>query len=223
MSGLFKKSLAAALFLGLGAAINHADGATIGGWQITSSANVTVFGVSVTGGNTLLIAGAPVTFTDGNPQSISFTQVSADAVPFIEVAVQSIANSTGSDWTGFQFALSGGSASFDGIANVYAPPLFPGVDYTTVTLNPARTLLAYSGSQLHGASAQWGSSNPGDDLLIDGNPTVGTPFASFSLDESPQGSVGPVVAAPAAAWQCLATLLALGFLPTVRKAVRVLA
>jgi hypothetical protein len=223
MSGLFKKSLAAALFLGLGSAINHANGATLGGWQITTSANAAVSGISVTGGNTLLIATAPVTFSDGNPQNISFTQVSADAVPFIEVASQIITNLSGSNWTGFQFALSGGTSSFDGISNVFAPPLSPGVNYTTVTLNPARTLLAYSGSQLDGGSALWGSSNPGDDLLIDGNPTVGTPFTSFSLDESPQGSIGPIVPAPAAAWQCLATLLALGFIPTVRKAVRVLA
>ncbi len=231
MSGLLKNAVTAALSLVLGLALNHANAAsvtlqggdptTVGGWQIATDPAVTASGISVNG-QTLIIQNEAVTFADGNPQGITFTQVSTDAVPYIEIATETIGNSTGSDWTSFKFALSG-SATFDGISNVFAPPFGTGVNYTTVDLNAPRTMVTYTGSQLDGASSNWGSSNPGDDLLIDGNPALSDAFPGFTLDESPQGFVSEVVAAPLAAWQCLVALLALGLVPTLRRAVKVLA
>ncbi|MGD0540156.1 MAG: hypothetical protein ABSB33_01430 [Tepidisphaeraceae bacterium] len=231
MSGLIKNAVSAALSLVLGLALSHANAAsvnlqggdptTLGGWQISTDPGVTASGLSVNG-QTLVIQNEAVTFTDGNPQGITFTQVNTDAVPFIEIATETIGNSTGSDWTSFKFALSG-SATFDGISNVFAPPFGTGVNYTTVDLNAPRTMVTYTGSQLDGASSSWGSSNPGDDLLIDGNPVTPDPFASFVLDESTQGFVSEVVPAPLAAWQCLVALLALGLAPALRRAVKALA
>jgi hypothetical protein len=230
MSGLMKKAAPFALSLALGLTINAkgaavnlkgGDPATFGGWQLSPDSGVNANGISVNG-DTLLIQNEDITFSNGDPQGITFLQVSADAVPFIEIATQTIGNASGANWTGFQFTASG-SASFDGISNVFAPPFSAGVDYESVTLNPSRTVLAYSGSQLDGATATWGSSNPGDNVLVDGNPTTGTPFASFAMDESPQGFVSEVVPVAPAAWQCLAGLLALGFIPKIRKAVRVFA
>jgi hypothetical protein len=230
MSGLFKSiaPVAMSLALGLtlnakGAAVNLGAGGTttLGGWQINLDPGVSASGISVSG-DTLLIQNESAAFTNGDPQGITFLQVSADAAPFIEVATATIGNASGNEWTGFQYTLSG-SGSFDGISNVFAPPFSAGVNYTSVTLNPSRTILGYTGSQLEGSSATWGSSNPGDDLLIDGNPTTETPLASFALDESPQGFISEVVSVPQAAWQSLVGLLAVGFLPKLRKAVKVIA
>lgn len=232
MSGLFKKAVPAALFMVLGLTLNHANGAsvnlkggdpaTLGGWQIGLDANVNANGVSIVG-DTLLIQNEAITFTDNGSKGISFTQVSADAVPFIEIATNTAGNSTGTNWTAFAFTLSGNVASFDGISSIFAPPLSSGVNYDTADLNPARTSVTYTGSQLNGSTSNWGSTTPNDELLVDGNPTTGTPFTSFTMDESPQGFVSEVVSVPAAAWQCLAGLLALGFIPTVRKAKKVFA
>ncbi|MGD0462533.1 MAG: hypothetical protein ABSB74_08595 [Tepidisphaeraceae bacterium] len=231
MSGLLKNTLSAALSLVLGLALNHANGASVnlqggdptalGGWQITPDPAVTASGISVNG-QTLVIQNEAMTVTGANPQGITFTQVSANAVPFIEIATETIGNSTGSDWTSFAFSLSG-SAAFDGISNVFVPPFGTGVNYTTVDLSIPRTLVTYTGSQLNGATSNWGSSNPGDDLLIDGNPAATDAFPSFSLDQSPQGFVSEVIPAPLAAWQSLVALLALACVPALRRAVKVFA
>lgn len=229
MSGLFKKVVPAALIVAVGFALN-ANGvtvnltggqtATVGGWQIGTDPNVSATDIFIDG-QTLIIQNESATFTDGNPQGINFFQVSADALPFIEIATNTVGNASGSNWTGFQYTLSG-SASFDGITNVFTPPFGTGVNYISLDLNPARNLLTYGGSQLGGSTSAWGSTNPGDDLLADGNPTDGDgiPFASFTLDESPQGVVGEVVPVAPAAWQFLVGLLAIGIIPTARKAMR---
>jgi hypothetical protein len=204
-----------------GASVNLSGGSntTIGGWEIATDPNVSATGISVSS-DTLIIQNESATFTDGNPQGLNFFQVSADAVPFIQISTNTVGNASGSNWTGFQYTLSG-SGGFDGITNVFTPPIGTGVNYITLDLNPARTLLAYSGSQLGGSTSNWGSNNPGDDLLIDGNPTASeAPFASFTLDESPQGFVSEVVPVAPAAWQFLVGLIAVGIIPTARKAMR---
>ncbi len=228
MSGLFKKAVPAALLLTVGLSLNArgitvnltgGETATVGGWQIGTDPNVSATDIFING-QTLIIQNESATFTNGNPQGISFFQVSSDALPFIEIATNTVGNASGSNWTGFQYTLSG-SASFDGITNVFTPPFGTGVNYINLDLSPARNLLTYTGSQLGGSTSNWGSSNPGDDLLADGNPTNdGVPFASFTLDESPQGFVSEVVPVAPAAWQFLVGLLAVGVVPTLRKAMR---
>jgi hypothetical protein len=228
MSGLIKKAVPAALLAALGVALN-ANGASInlsggqstilGGWQIGTDPNVSVTGISVSG-QTLIIQNESATFTNGIPQGLTFIQISsAVPVPFIQISTNTVSNASGSNWTGFQYTLSG-SASFDGITNVFTPPFGTGVNYLNLDLSPSRNLLTYTGSQLGGSTSNWGSNNPGDDLLIDGNPSTGAPFASFTLDESPQGVVSEVVPVAPAAWQFLVGLMAVGAVPMLRKAMR---
>ncbi len=228
MSGfLFKTaSTALALVLSVGAAgsmaasvsISGGSSADVGGWQIAPGSGVTLTGVSFDSDtNTLLIQNKSETFSSGAGELISFTQVDADAAPSIEIATASIQNSTGFDWTGFEFSVTG-SALFDGVGNVFVPPFSTGVNYTSVTLSPDHSLLTYTGTQSNGAAANWGSSNSGDDLLIDATPSSEAPFADFSLEESPvYVAAGPVVPTPLAAWLSLAGLLVVGLMPVARK------
>ena len=83
MFGLIKKAVPAALLAALGLALN-AKGASInlsggqstilGGWQIGTDPNVSVTGISLNG-QTLIIQNESATFTDGNPQGLTFIQV----------------------------------------------------------------------------------------------------------------------------------------------------
>jgi hypothetical protein len=218
MIGSFKKLAAIALSLGLStlAGRAHASAVTFGGWDISSDPGISLSISGVNGSQVLVIENKSVTFSNGIPLGVTFTQASPGAVSSVEFATETIGNATGSDWTGFQFSLTG-AATFDGIANVFAPPFGTGVNYSSVQLNAMRNLLSYTGSQSDGATSSWGSSNPGDDLLIDAVPTTGEPFASFTLTESPQGVSSKVVPLPAAAWQSLPVLLLLAVIPAARK------
>jgi hypothetical protein len=218
MIGSFRKFAAGMLALGFGSVIGHANAVPVsfGGWQVTPDAGVNLTITGVNSNQVLIIQNKSVTFSNGTPLGVTFTQVSSDAVPSIEFATETIGNATGSTWTGFTFSLSG-AATFDGISNVFAPPFGTGVNYTSVNLSSMHTLLSYSGSQSEGATSNWGSSNPGDDLLIDAIPTSGEPFASFTLEESPEGVSSKVVPLPAAAWESLPVLLLLGVIPAARK------
>lgn len=226
MSGFFLKAASAALAVALASGASRAiaisvdiaggTSADVGGWQITTDPGVTLTGVLLNS-TTLLIDNKSETFSNGAGQSVSFTQIDADAAPSIEFATATIQNSTGSDWTGFNFSVTG-PAVFDGVGNVFAPPLSSGVNYTSVTLNITHNLLAYSGAQSNGATSNWGSNNPGDDLLIDATTSSEAPFADFSLQESPVGaSISQVVPAPSAAGLSLAGLLVLGLMSIARK------
>ena len=219
MIGSFKKLAAIALPLGLSLFAGHAQAVPVafGGWEISSDPGINLTITGVNSNQVLVIENKSVTFSNGIPLGVTFTQVSSGAVSSVEFATETIGNATGSDWTGFQFGLSG-AATFDGIANVFAPPFGTGVNYSSVQLNAMRNLLTYTGSQSSGATSNWGSSNPGDDLLIDAVPTDTEPFASFTLTESPQGVSSKVVPLPAAAWQSLPVLLLLAVIPAARKA-----
>jgi len=217
MIGSFKKVAAAMLLLGFSSVVGHANAApVVGGWEITSDPGVSLTVTGVNSNQVLVIQNKSVTFSDGTPLGVTFTQVSSDAVSSIEFATETIGNATGSTWTGFQFSVSG-DARFDGITNTFVPPFGTGVNYTTVNLSSLHTVLTYIGSQSDGATSDWGSTNPGDDLLIDALPTAGEPFASFTLTESPQGVSSKVVPLPAAAWQSLTGLAVLAVIPAARK------
>ncbi len=147
----------------------------------------------------------------------------ADSSIEILLATESIKNATGTDWNSFQFALSG-AAVFDGVGDVFVPQFGTGVDYSSVNLLPGHVLLNYTGSQSNGSTSFWGSSNIGDDLLIDPQLTDG--LVSFSLSETPTGSAPPppgVVPLPTAAWQSLLGLLALAAVHVTRRLARMFA
>jgi hypothetical protein len=211
MSVLFKTSVAAALSLILGVSVGALNAASVvvsggssadvGGWQISRSAgvNLNIAGVD---SQTLVIQSETATFENDNPLSVSFQQLSADAAAFVNFEKATFANNTGSDWTNFTFSLTG-AASFASVADVFIPPLEPGVNFSSVTLTPPATLV-YGGQQQAGATATWGGTTSTDDLLISSAPAANLPLTAFTLNESTTVSE---VRAPLAAWQSLSGLL----------------
>jgi hypothetical protein len=194
--------------------------AQIGGWQIAPGTGINLTGISFDG-TTISVENNAATFSSGTPLDIAFTQIADNAAPNIDFLGATILNSTGSNWTGFEFSLSG-AAVFDGVGDIFVPPLSSGVNYSTALLNIDHNLLDYSGSQANGSTSTWGSSNPGDDLLIDTPAVPEDTYPSFSLSESPLGvSGGQTIPTPSAAWLSLAGLLTLAILPLARKRARV--
>ena len=135
MSVLFKTSVAAALSLILGAGVlertrlrsplpGEIPPPSAGG-EISPNPGINLNITGVNSNQTLVIQSESATFENNSPLSVSFTQLSADAVASVEFQDATIANSTGQDWTGFTFSLSG-SATFESVSNVFAPPLSPG-------------------------------------------------------------------------------------------------
>jgi hypothetical protein len=233
MFGLLRKAAPAvvALVLGFGvgrspaATVNIAGGASadVGGWLIAPDLGASLTGVSFDSTTDIVsIQNKSETISGGSAPGISFTQLSSDAATNIELATETIRNSTGSDWTGYQFSLSG-SALFGSVTEVFASPAGTGIDYISATLSLQHMVVSYIGDQLNGATANWGGSSADDDLLIDASTSPEAPFAAFSLAESPQSSDSEVVPLPSAVWQILIGLLTLAFIPSLRKAVKVLA
>jgi hypothetical protein len=228
MSDWCKRGVTAALslILSAGAARSSAtpitvvggNSTTVGGWKISPDPGITLTVTGVNSDQTLVIQKESATFGVNSPLSVSFKQVGADAASSVDLLTAAIADSTGSGWTKFAFALTG-SATFESVSDVFAPPLGTGVDYTNAQLGTARTTVLYAGSQLSGSTSDWGSSDPGDDLLISANPSTGSdnsPYADFTLEQSPEGIVSEVVNGPQAAWQSLAGLLVVAVLTSLR-------
>jgi hypothetical protein len=224
MSAWCRREVAAALslILSAGAARSYAtpvtvvggNSTTVGGWQISPDPGITLNVTGVNSNQTLVIQNESATFTGNSPLSVSFKQVGADAASSVDLLTAAIADSTGSDWTGFVFGLTG-SATFESVSDVFAPPLGTGVDYTSAQLGVARTTVKYSGSQLNGATSDWGGNSPGDELLVSANPSTGSDsssYADFTLEQSPAGAVSEVVNGPLASWQSLAGLLVVAVL-----------
>jgi hypothetical protein len=218
MNGILKKAAAAAfaIALGFGASsasaaaivIDPGTSATVDGWLISPGNGIGLSAEAM--GNTLVLE-KTANFPGLESAQIGFLKVSGTAST-IEFDNEAITNSGPGAWSGFQFLLlNTGSpmATFAGVSNVFVPPIGTGVDYTSFNLNSAKNNLTYSGSQGSMTISDWGSSTPGDDLLIDTNGAT-----SFSFDEVPIGAVVPL---PAAAWQGLVGLLGLGAIAMTRK------
>jgi len=174
----------------------------IGGWQISPNPGIDLNITGVNSNHTLIIQSDSATFENNSPLSVSFTQLSADAVASVEFQDATIADSTAQDWTGFTYSLSG-SAIFESVSNVFVPPLSTGVDYNIVALQ-SPTIVKYSGTQLSNAVSTWGGSSNDDDLVIATDPSTGPDFTTFILSQSP---IVNEVRAPLAAWQSLTGLL----------------
>jgi len=210
-----------ALALGFGArsasaaavVIEPGTTATVDGWQIAPQYGVALT-VNVVGSS--LVLEKTANFPGLNSVQVTFNQVGTGAPTSIEFENESITNSGTATWSGFQFLLltpalgpTSPLASFAGTANVFVPPSGTGYDYTSFNLNAAKNTLTYSGTQSPASISDWGSSAPGDDLLINTNGAT-----NFTFDEVPVGAVIPL---PAAAWQGLVGLLSLGAIGLARK------
>jgi hypothetical protein len=230
MSGLLQKAVvAAALALSFGFGAAHCDAIAIdiaggtsvnvGGWQVAPGLGITLNGVSFDGTtDTLTIQNNAAAFSSGTPFEITFTQTAASAAPSILFSTASIQNLTTSTWTGFNFTVSG-AAIFDGVGNVFIPPLSSGVNYSSVNLSIDHTMLSYVGSQAPGSTSSWGGTTLTDELLIDALPASDAPFASFTVDEAPTGvSSAEAVAAPSSAWLSLVGLAVVAGIPRLRRA-----
>jgi hypothetical protein len=222
MKSLFKKASIAVFAVGLGFSVRGAQAAavvigggssaTVDGWTISAPSGVSlaVDGLNQVG-NTLIIEKV-ANFT--SPQGgylITFDQSSSSAVPYIEFENESVTNSTGVGWNGFQFLLLNTTSSGASFSSQ-----FLGATGTGVTLTPGALTsdaLTYSGIQPAGSISNWGTSAAGDYILIDANPVSGASAGQvFGFKELPE-----FVPLPAAAWLGLAGLLALGTIASVKK------
>ena len=224
MTGFYaKRTASVALTLVLGLGISRSYGITIQGgtsavvdsWNISPDAGVTIDATAEVGGLTI---NKIANFTSDNSLGITFQQTDGSAPGQVQFATESITNSTGSDWTGFQFTVTG-AATINGISNIFAPPFGTGVNFISASVNAAQTQVTYSGTQLNGATSTWGDVTTGDSLSITADASVTAPFASFTLAELPIGGTS-AVPVPSPFWLSLIGVLSLGLIPGVRKIVR---
>jgi hypothetical protein len=193
--------------------IESNQSAQIDGWNISAPADVSLTVTS--SGNEIFVEKAANFTTPNQGFQVGFQPISgaSGAATSIDFTDETIQNNTGSAFKGFQFILlntGGANATFPNVSNVFAPPSGTGYSYTSVSLNGSSDILSYAGNQDAGTTSSWGSAATGDNLLIDA-PT-GSAFSLKELSQSGGGGGGTAVPVPAAAWQSLAGLTALGFI-----------
>jgi hypothetical protein len=209
------------------AATDFTTPTTVDGWLITPASGISLS--ANTSSSTDLSLTKTATFSTMNEGLvISFTQVSASAASTITFSSESLTNSSGSTWGGFQFQLldDNGGATF--VSNA-SSPFQPATGYTSGLFTPIE--IVYAGSQANAAVSSWGMTSA---LVLDADPTgVGTNFVlkevPLTSSEtglpggvpipiiSPGGTGGVVVPIPAAVWQGGAGLAALALLSLRRK------
>jgi hypothetical protein len=159
----------------LGATVS-ASGGTFDGWLITPAKGITLTADASNAADLALTKQADFPALGG--LVISFTQVSGNAASAVTIDNETVTNSTGADWGGFQFLLIDvdGSAAFtDAASDLFAPPK----GYTGASFSP--TNLVYTGTQANAAVSNWGSTSA--QLRIDAAPAgIGT---TFDLEEIP--------------------------------------
>ena len=195
--------------------------ATIDGWTISWPTPGVGLAITQDGANTAQVdVEKSATFSAPN-QGFQITFAPTVSTPTADVFVipdESIVNATGKPFSGFSFILlNTGSvnATFGGsLTPGFVPPAGPGYDFTSVKLVNGKTELDYTGTQGNGVTSFWGNGDPsssGDNLVIDA--PAGSSFALKELSISGGGNVVPV---PAAAWQSLIGLGAVGLFATLR-------
>jgi hypothetical protein len=201
--------------------IQNNGSAIVDGWNITAPTGVSL---TVTTSNGEIFIEKAANFTvPGQGFQVAFQPVSGatNAATSIDFTDETIQNNTGKAFSGFDFILmniGNPNATFDGVGNVFVPPTGTGYAYTTVSLNGTHDILSYTGNQNAGTTSSWGSAADGDNLLID------APSGSaFSLKELSIPGGGGAVPLPAAAWQSMAGLAALGLIGLGRKMKRSMA
>jgi len=199
--------------------IQNNGSAVVDGWNITAPKGVSLT-VTTSDGEIFIEKAANFT-VPGQGFQVAFQPVAGSSqATSIDFTDETIQNNTGKAFSGFDFILmniGSANATFPSVSNVFAPPSGTGYSFTTVSLNSSKDILSYTGNQDSGTTSSWGSAAAGDNLLID------APSGSaFSLKELsiPGGGAVPL---PAAAWQSLATLAALGAIGLGRRLKRNLA
>ena len=199
---------------------------TIDGWLITPASGISLTNTTTSSTDlTLTKSGNFSTMAEG--LVISFTQVSSTAAPTITFSSESLQNSSGSTWGGFQFQLldDNGGATF---TSTTSSPFQPGTGYTSGLFSS--TVIVYGGSQANGVTSTWGDPSV---LTLDADPAgLGTNFVLKEIPltasevvlpggtpipiVTPSGP-GVVVPVPAAVWQGGLGLLALGLIRFAKK------
>jgi hypothetical protein len=206
--------------------IEDDQSAVVDGWNITAPTGVSL---TVTSSDNEIFVEKAANFTVPNQGfQIAFQPVAgatgATSVDFTDETVQ---NNTTQAFSGFDFILmntGSPNATFDGVANVFAAPSGTGYSYSgTINLNGAKDILSYTGNQNAGTTSDWGSAAPGDNLLIDTPAGADFSLKELSISGGGGGGGGSAVPMPAAAWQSLASLAALGLIGIGRSIKRRLA
>jgi hypothetical protein len=192
------------------------SGSQVDGWSISFPVGISL--VSDGGPTLTLEKGAAFTNIEG--LVITFTQVSYNASPTIDITDETVTNVSGQDWSGFQFiaanTLTGnaGAATLEPNAfNNSTPP------FTTQTDSPS-TITLGGGVQPNLATADWGFGSSGGDLVIDANPATSGVKKVFDFKEIPVTSVIPL---PAAGWMGLTGLVGLGLISSAKRMRKILA
>jgi hypothetical protein len=196
--------------------------AVVDGWTITGWPGVAL---SVTSDSNGISIEKRANFTVANTGfPIGFSPVAGGSpATSIDIQDEQIANNTGQAFTGFDFILlNTGSVDATFASASLSNPFSPPSGYTGFTSADGGQELIYAGSQASGTTSDWGTD--GSTLLID------APAGSdFSLKELPTfgngggGGGSSPVPLPAAAWQSLVGLGALGLFGIARKTKRRLA
>jgi hypothetical protein len=201
--------------------IGSNSSAVVDGWNITTAAGVSIT-VDSSSGNTLSLTKAANFTMPNRGLMVTFQQVGTSSISTFDITNEALTNSTGSAFSAFDFLLMNpgpGTVSFEGVANVFVPPVGPGVNYTGVSLNSAKDDLTYTGTQANNTTANFGSSAAGDQLLISAIAGTSGAFQDFTLKELPTngGTPPPAVPLPASVWQSLAVLMGLAGFAGVKK------
>jgi hypothetical protein len=191
--------------------IDGGTSATVDGWQITPDVGVTV--EAETGGNGLSIT-KTADFSSNSPLGIQFVQIDPPGDAPITITGEEATNSTGTDWTAFTYSVNS-QATFGSVSEIFVPPFGPGVNYTTVQITSANTVVTYTGSQVNGSTSDWGTS--GDFLLINDPIAIPGSLAGFTLEETPTPASGTLVPLPSALGQSMFGRVAVGAVVVVGK------
>jgi len=172
------------------------SGDTVDGWKISFPAGIAL-NTESSGSNLVLGLEKFADFSNTTGLPITFTQVgfSGEATQ-ISILNESITNSTGSSFGGFQFLLLSplnGGQNFASTFSTIAP-------WTTSTPGSGNSISLSGGTLVNGSTAFLGGKSSSDALVINADPVGEGLPANFSLKEIPiAGGTNPVPL-PAAAW-----------------------
>jgi hypothetical protein len=207
----------------IGASSAPAAQVSIDGWNVSWSTGVSLTVTQDSGNSGQVDVAKTATFTAPNQgYQITFAPIpgfTGTAATQFVIPTESIVNNTGSAFNGFSFVLlntTSDLATFDSVGSTFIPPTGTGYNYSSVSLSPGNTVLAYTGTQGDGVTSTWGdgdASSTGDNLLIDA--PAGSDFSLKELSSS--GGSGQAVPLPAADWQSLAGLGGLALIGLGRR------
>jgi len=202
--------------------IANDESAVVDGWNITAPVGVSLM---VTASGSEIFIQKTADFTELNQGlQVAFQPVAGagSAATSIDFTNETIEDNTEHAFGGIAFILMNAGSPNATFTSEFAPPVGAGYDYGLGILNSTGDILSYNGAQQTGQSSFWGSSAPGDNLLI--SALAGSDFSFKELIDSGNGGVvgggGPppgTVSLPAAAWQSIAGLGGLALIGVARS------